>query len=143
MKEGTPMIKKIFILLGIILIAGTSLSIASMGKGEIVKICSYTDQNGPRIQGAYVEIWDDTDTVLNSGYTNPSGQITFSDLPLNEDYFLYVDLEDDGTWETLGEQVTLNLGFKAVWNHYSPPTITCDTTDDKKVITLGLVTCNQ
>ena len=118
------MTKKISYLLGLILIAGISINITttgSVGNGEIVKICAWDTNDDMRFPGAYVELWDGNDNVIQSGYTTGAGTIHFTDLPMGCCYYLYVDLEDDGTWETNGEEVCLNQPQIVIWNYYPPP----------------------
>ena len=96
----------------------TSYSSLHMGKGEIYKSVSWED--GTLIEHAKVGLDIDGDgTVDVVAYTNPSGVAHFSNRPYGT-YYIYVDIDDDGIWETSAEEVIVD-GTEYVDNVYLLP----------------------
>ena len=91
-----------------------------MRTGGLVKHCSYTDDDSTPIQGAYVWIEE-----LDLGaYTDHNGNAYFYDLLVGT-YHVWVNLTDNETWDTEGEEVIVEEGPPNTnfFNLYPPLTI--------------------
>lgn len=82
--------------------SGTSLS---MGKGEIEKLCIW--ENEVPIVGA--EVFLDSQFGGKTLFTNAEGKVVFTDLLAGE-YFIFVDIDDDGIWDGEVDVVSLESG---------------------------------
>ena len=121
--KAQKMIKKIMFLLGIILIAGAAINIGTeTSKGSIQKTVQYTGDPATPIHNAKVMLEDENHVFVDVGYTNYNGIVTFSDLPYGT-YYINVDIENDGTYETEDEETLLDQNSVTVINEYTPLTV--------------------
>lgn len=105
----------IMLLISMIIIL-PSISGLYMGKGELCKGVFWED--GTPISGATVALDRDGDGIIDlSRTTSESGLACFSCLAYGT-YYIYIDFEDDGIWETEAEVAILNAPLVAVTNNY-------------------------
>ncbi len=91
---------------------------APLGTGCITKIVFFDEELFP---GAYVELFDATGNSVGTGYTDAVGEIRFCNLEYGT-YYLNVDWDNDGVWDTTNEEVTLSDAGETIVNKYYPPT---------------------
>ena len=112
--------KRLLAITGLVLIAGMIFSInpvfAEVGKGTIQKTVYYNDVP---LAGAYVQLWQDV-YLLDDGYTDSDGIVDWESWSYG-DYFLKVDYDHDGFWDTEHEDVAHNSALTVVENRYFPP----------------------
>jgi len=129
MESAKQMRKKQFwAIFGLMMIAGVIFSVtpvfAGTGKGCIIKYVHYDDAP---VEGAYVEVWGSDQTKsAPGGYTGADGSINFCELEYGT-YYLYVDWDDDGNWDTIGEEVVLDQDIVEIYNYYHPPEVPART----------------
>ncbi len=121
--------KKILAVVGLVLIAGMIFSVESVfaetGKGDLRKCCFYDHSPPFPVEDAKVVLKNAAGDEIDSGYTGSNGCVTFTDVPYGT-YYIWVDVGDDGSWETTNEEVMLNQEFKMIMNDdypYTPPTV--------------------
>lgn len=110
-------LKKVLIamILALLLLSGSSLH---MGKGEIYKTVFWEGETP--IDHAKVGLDTDGDGTVDAvTYTSSVGIAYFLSLPYGT-YYIYVDIDNDGIWETTAEEVIVD-GTEYVHNVYSPP----------------------
>lgn len=113
---------KALILIIIVLISGVVVSVP-LGKGCIIK---HVTLDGDPLEGAYVALGQRC-----HGYTDQDGEISFCNLPYGT-YYLYVDYDNDGVWDTDGEEVLLDQATVHVYNDYLTPKNSMETATKKE-----------
>jgi hypothetical protein len=87
-----------------------------MGKGEIYKSVFW--ENEQPIEHAKVGLDEDGDGTVDAvTFTNVDGIAHFQLLPYGT-YYIYVDIDNDGIWETIAEEVIVD-GTEYIDNVYS------------------------
>ena len=115
---------KMLMLVLLVLFNGVVIS-TPMGKGCIIKYVFYDDVP---FEGAYVELCPGVGKVACChGYTGPDGSVSFCEKEYGT-YYLYVDWDNDGVWDTEAEPVVLDQDSVEVYNYYYPPEVGCGDT---------------
>lgn len=118
MKEQRKHRKKIILLIIMVILLIISYSSLHMGNGEICKTCYWA--NGEPITSAEVGLDENEDGIPDvTLYTGQDGGACFQDLPCGQ-YYIYVDMDNDGVWDTVAEPVIVN-GVEYIDNVYPLP----------------------
>jgi len=109
---------KLLMLVILVLTSGVVVSVP-LGKGCIIK---YVYLDDVPLEGAYVELREGFggSKCLPGEYTGPDGSVSFCDLEYGI-YYLFVDWDNDGVWDTENEMVVLDSDNEEVYNYYYPP----------------------
>ena len=110
-------IKKILLIMMILSLLVSSGSSLHMGKGELCKATYW--ENGGAIPGATVALdidGDGTPDILK--ITDGYGVACFPGLTYGT-YYIYVDIDNDGVWDTEAEEVVVDQIFVTMMNEYN------------------------
>ena len=116
--------KFVGLFISIIFLLGMGIVVsAPLGEGCIIKYVYYDDSPW---EGAYVELHTDPggSKCCPGKYTDQNGMVSWCDKEYGT-YYLYVDWDDDGVWDTVAEMVVLDSEEVVVYNYYYPPTKAC------------------
>lgn len=99
----------------VFLCSGVSIAVP-FGNGCIVK---YVYLDGEPFEGAYVKLVAG-DRCIWDGYTSVNGVFSVCELEYGT-YYIWVDWNNDGIWDTENELVVLDSQEEIVYNYYDSP----------------------
>ena len=109
----------ILLLVATMIIILPAISSLHTGKGELCKGVFWED--GTPILNATVGLDTNGDEIINNVViTNNEGVACFSGLPYRT-YYIYVDYDNDGIWDTVGEPVIVDQEHIKIRNLYNLP----------------------
>ena len=109
---------KLLMLVILVLTSGVVVSVP-LGKGCIIK---YVYLDDVPLEGAWVELHGGVGGLkcYPGQYTGSDGAASFCDLEYGT-YYLFVDYDNDGIWDTEDEMVVLDSDNEEVYNYYYSP----------------------